>query len=421
VNSSKNPKYSKLTQQINLVGEQIEKIKASRANYNQLTKSLKELVEKYDVQYPIPNLIDLEIQKTVQNIKNTLRNKFDEEKISQTLNDLNKEQLSLSAELEDYLKNQGLSQENINDYERAVKAIPQHRTIIDTLNIELKEIELATKEFNFSKNIFFEGREKLEKLIEENIIPLNQQLKSSNVNVKDISFKYEFDYEKAKSSVFRDFWNYFENKRPTTFNLNTTVDAVERYLFTNDPFEVLTRTRADFIQKYNSTNPAQAEQYILKLFDVEAHYEIYQLAILRNLINPISFKWIAGFYDSKELRNCSFGQRCTAVIVALLSFGNKPLIIDEPEAHLDSKLIAEYLVNLVKKRKEERQIIFATHNANFVVNGDAELILHLEVNNSNETIITPISIENTEHRKKLLLLEGGEEAFKKRDKRLMKN
>ncbi|MFT4973620.1 MAG: hypothetical protein ACI9JY_002830, partial [Saprospiraceae bacterium] len=47
------------------------------------------------------------------------------------------------------------------------------------------------------------------------------------------------------------------------------------------------------------------------------------------------------------------------------------------------------------------------------------LILHLEVDEHNETIITPLTIENTIHRDKLLLLEGGEEAFKKRDKRLI--
>lgn len=51
-----------------------------------------------------------------------------------------------------------------------------------------------------------------------------------------------------------------------------------------------------------------------------------------------------------------------------------PLIIDEPEAHLDSSLVANFLVGLVKRKKLERQLIFATHNANFVVNGDAELI-----------------------------------------------
>jgi len=54
--------------------------------------------------------------------------------------------------------------------------------------------------------------------------------------------------------------------------------------------------------------------------------------------------------------------------------GNTPLVIDEPEAHLDSSLIAKDLVELVKNVKINRQLIFATHNANFVINGDAELI-----------------------------------------------
>ena len=102
--------------------------------------------------------------------------------------------------------------------------------------------------------------------------------------------------------------------------------------------------------------------------------------------------------------------------------GVKPLIIDEPEAHLDNKLIADYLVDLIKERKADRQIIFATHNANFVINGDAELIYILEVpDEDNCTVLTATTIENRRHRDKLLKLEGGREAFEKREKRLLKN
>ena len=100
--------------------------------------------------------------------------------------------------------------------------------------------------------------------------------------------------------------------------------------------------------------------------------------------------------------------------------GVKPLLIDEPEAHLDNRLIAEYLVDLIKEKKNERKIIFATHNANFVVNGDAELIHILEI--PKEKVFTEIistTIENLSNRKSLLKLEGGEEAFKKRDQKLL--
>ncbi len=172
------------------------------------------------------------------------------------------------------------------------------------------------------------------------------------------------------------------------------------------------------LEKFGTETNAKAT--IRKVFEKQSNFEIYKLLIKKVFNNILSFKSIKGFYDNKELRKCSFGQRCTAVVVALLMFGNKPLMIDEPEAHLDSKLVAEYLVDLIKKRKINRQIIFATHNANFVVNGDAELINILEVEDNNLTKITPTTIENLEHRSILLNLEGGEEAFKKRDQRLIK-
>ena len=144
------------------------------------------------------------------------------------------------------------------------------------------------------------------------------------------------------------------------------------------------------------------------------------LLIITKVKNDVLLhKSIVGFYGNKELKNCSFGQKCTAVIVALLTFGTKPIIIDEPEAHLDSKLIAEYLVKLIKGKKRTRQIIFATHNANFVVNGDAELIHCLDMDETNLTKITSITIEDTKNRDRLLALEGGKEAFELRDKKLL--
>jgi predicted ATP-dependent endonuclease of OLD family len=96
--------------------------------------------------------------------------------------------------------------------------------------------------------------------------------------------------------------------------------------------------------------------------------------------------------------------------------GNNPIIIDEPEAHLDSLLISNYLVEIIKDRKRSRQIIFATHNANFVVNGDSELIHILSINpTTQKTVIESTTIENENTRETLIGLEGGYEAFKKRE------
>jgi predicted ATPase len=48
------------------------------------------------------------------------------------------------------------------------------------------------------------------------------------------------------------------------------------------------------------------------------------------------------------------------------------LIVDTPEEGLDSEGVFAELVPLFRRKKEERQIIIVTHNANLPVNADAE-------------------------------------------------
>ena len=64
----------------------------------------------------------------------------------------------------------------------------------------------------------------------------------------------------------------------------------------------------------------------------------------------------------------------------------------------------------------DRQIIFATHNSNFVINGDAELIHILEIPEGNLfTNLISTTIEDIDNRPKLLKLEGGKDAFLSRE------
>ncbi len=73
-------------------------------------------------------------------------------------------------------------------------------------------------------------------------------------------------------------------------------------------------------------------------------------------------------------------------------------------------------MDLIKDKKQNRQIIFATHNANFVINGDAELIHILDINEPSQTTsITSTTIESKDTKDILIGLEGGKEAFIKRE------
>lgn len=110
------------------------------------------------------------------------------------------------------------------------------------------------------------------------------------------------------------------------------------------------------------------------------------------------------------------GQQQSILLTLLLySKRNCPLIIDQPEDNLDSEFIYKTLVKNLKRIKEHRQVIIATHNANIAVLGDSELIIPLKSTNEKTSIIDKGSIDNPRTNKIACnILEGGETAFKKR-------
>ena len=76
----------------------------------------------------------------------------------------------------------------------------------------------------------------------------------------------------------------------------------------------------------------------------------------------------------RALDRLSTGQQCTAILHLLLLDNADPLIMDQPEDNLDNAFIAERIVLELRAAKTERQFLFATHNANIPVFGDAEWI-----------------------------------------------
>ena len=79
----------------------------------------------------------------------------------------------------------------------------------------------------------------------------------------------------------------------------------------------------------------------------------------------------------QALDDLSTGQKATAVLLLLLLECQAPLIVDQPEDDLDNRFITDSVVPKMREEKRKRQFVFATHNANIPVLGDAELILGL--------------------------------------------
>src|SRR5690606_26075042 len=79
----------------------------------------------------------------------------------------------------------------------------------------------------------------------------------------------------------------------------------------------------------------------------------------------------------QTLEALSTGQKATAVLLLLLLESEAPLVVDQPEDDLDNRFITESVVPIMREEKRRRQFVFATHNANIPVLGDAELIVGL--------------------------------------------
>ncbi|WP_223236000.1 AAA family ATPase [Acinetobacter baumannii] len=125
------------------------------------------------------------------------------------------------------------------------------------------------------------------------------------------------------------------------------------------------------------------------------------------------------FAEFVNISKGSAGQKAAAILAFLLSHGNEPIIIDQPEDDLDNELIYDLIVNQIHSNKNNRQIIIVTHNPNIVVNGDADLVnvMHfhkgqVEIKNCGSLIHESIRNDVCQ------IMEGGKDAFRKRYERI---
>ena len=115
------------------------------------------------------------------------------------------------------------------------------------------------------------------------------------------------------------------------------------------------------------------------------------------------------------------GQQATALLQVLLAQPGPPLLIDQPEDDLDSQVVLQ-VAEHIWAAKTRRQLIFASHNANLVVNGDAELVICCDYRKAGDQSGGQIKLEGSIDvpavRKEITaVMEGGERAFRMRQQK----
>lgn len=131
-------------------------------------------------------------------------------------------------------------------------------------------------------------------------------------------------------------------------------------------------------------------------------------------------------YDNVAIEQLSPGTRGVVLLLLYLAVDlqdQRPLIVDQPEENLDPNSVFNELVPHFREVRMRRQVIVVTHNANLVVNTDADqVIIASSVYGAGgglpEIDYQTGSLENPAIRGAVCeILEGGERAFLERERR----
>jgi len=247
-----------------------------------------------------------------------------------------------------------------------------------------------------------EQKQSLEELLVQELQKLNDlwhqefvliRTEIDKIGTSNSSLKITLGYKEDKTAFLEFMKSMFKgsNIRESTFQ-----GLVDKY---SDFVAIYT----DFNQAKNSfgSNP----QLLVDLF-------------INNLKGLLSYQTPNKFtvtYRGKELQHHSLGQRASALILFVLSQrDNDVIIIDQPEDDLDNQTIYEDVIKLVRQLKPNIQFIFATHNPNIPVLGDAEQI-HACSFMDDSVFVQSGGIDDQVQQKTIVeIMEGGKEAFNRR-------
>jgi chromosome segregation ATPase len=299
---------------------------------------------------------------------------------------LKEEFADIERKLAEELKSKEVKEIRPDEFRELHKLISAYKQKLDTLDDQDRQRETLIR------NILQELA-RLNDFWHEEYKEINSELKKVNESQSSLEIKTEYKGDKEA------FISYLKKVFRGTHLRETT-------------FTSLANEFTDFIAMYKEFDKVKG------LIGNSA--QIFEERFNENLSTLLTWQVPNRFiieYRGKELKRHSLGQRASALILFVLSQKeNDVIMIDQPEDDLDNQTIYEDVIKLIRSMKPNTQFIFATHNANFPVLGDAEQ--GISCTYSDGTIsVTCGSIDCPELQQEIVdIMEGGEEAFNRRKK-----
>lgn len=201
-----------------------------------------------------------------------------------------------------------------------------------------------------------------------------------------------------------------------------------RELYVEHPFDFMIRTinaRTLNLQGIGKYNPENLWEYIKGFCFSEDGYrkgsdweQLYDDLIAFGLTyeekSSICFDSGDGTYQ--DIRQLSPGTQTNILIEYIVHKKTKiPLLIDQPEDNVDNQTIYTKIRSWFMGLKQSRQVIVVTHDANIVINADAENVIIAEQPHQGEFAYKYGALEYGDIIDQAsLILDGGKDAVKRR-------
>lgn len=312
--------------------------------------------------------------------------------------------------------------QNQTDFD-AKKAELETQGIDDISNFEKLTQAKSAKEKELEKIIVIEASLNLE-LSERERLQNEFLAKAKAITTERKTFVANLlqdDKVKVSINPFRnktDFINKLRSVIQRQGGFEGDVDALTDLCFAGNVEQGIKNVREIFLKIKRSEQVTGITGYFVNLVTGMTDAQIDEIELLLPE-DEIDIKYKpSGSTTFKPLSTASAGQKTTAILTFILSQGDIPLLLDQPEDDLDNRLVYELIVDRLKQAKEHRQIIVVTHNANIPVNGDAEYILSMNSESKKLQLFCSGTVEQPIIKKEICdVMEGSEQAFDMRSRR----
>jgi hypothetical protein len=366
-----------------------EEIKKQKTNLDKINKDIKELSDKITVEKSKQDKIK-EINKSLSDLKkkkDSLNNDIEKIKEAEkTLTELLDSRRNLFANYFELI---------FEEKERLKEIYSPLRNILEESGEENEKLFDFTVKFNFDINAMADEGHKLIDLRAEGRFR-QSRAEMLRMELEKLRFTLNLDEQKISEEDKESIEKFLEEVRK---------------LFGKDEKEIISQLKKERYTKMDFDNWLFSTKYYSMSYSIK--------------------------FNGIELNNLSPGLKGVALLILFLELDRddkRPILIDQPEENLDNRSVYITLMRYFRESKKRRQIIIVTHNPNLVVNADSEQVIVANFDKGLEKQISRISyvsgsLENTfkndsvniilekkgirEH--VCEILEGGEEAFKKRE------